>query len=84
MIAVDTNLLVYAHRADHEWNDAAHACLNNLAASRAAWAIPWPCVHEFIAIVTRPKIFNPPSTLKQAQAQVISTMQFPNATTSKQ
>ncbi len=78
MIAVDTNLLVYAHRADHEWNDAAHACLNNLAASRAAWAIPWPCVHEFIAIVTRPKIFNPPSTLKQAQAQVEIWMESPS------
>ena len=70
MIAVDTNLLVYAHRADHEWNEAAHACVNRLAAGRAAWAIPWPCVHEFIAVVTRTKIFDPPSTLKQAIAQV--------------
>ena len=70
MIAVDTNLLVYAHRADHEWNEAAHTCLNMLASGRAAWAIPWPCVHEFIAVVTRPKIFDPPSTLKQAIGQI--------------
>jgi toxin-antitoxin system PIN domain toxin len=70
VIAVDTNLLVYAHRADHEWNQAAHACVNRLAAGRAAWAIPWPCVHEFIAIVTHPKVFDPPSTLKQALAQM--------------
>ena len=70
VIAVDTNLLVYAHRADHEWNAAAHASVNGLAAGRAAWAIPWPCVHEFIAIVTRAKVFDPPSTLKQAFAQI--------------
>lgn len=70
MIAVDTNILVYAHRADHEWNEAAHACVQSLAAGRAAWAIPWPCVHEFIAIVTRANIFDPPSTLQQALAQL--------------
>ena len=70
MIAVDTNILVYAHRADHEWNEAAHACVNVLATGRAAWAIPWPCVHEFIAIVTRLKVFDPPSSLKQATAQI--------------
>ena len=70
MNAVDTNRLVYAHRADHEWNEAAHASLNRLAAGRAAWAIPWPCVHEFIALLTRPGIFDPPSTLKQAIAQI--------------
>lgn len=78
MIAVDTNLLVYAHRADHEWNDAAHACLKSLMAGRAAWAIPWPCIHEFMAIVTRAKIFEPPSTLKQAIHQLESWVESPS------
>ena len=78
MIAVDTNLLVYAHRADHEWNDAAHACLTGLVAGRATWAIPWPCVHEFVAVVTRARIFDPPSTLKQALAQVEIWVESPS------
>jgi len=46
MIAVDTNLLVYAHRADSEWHDRAAARLRGLAEARAPWAIPWPCIHE--------------------------------------
>ena len=32
--------------------------------------IPWPCVHEFLAIVTHPRINTPPSTLEEASVQV--------------
>jgi hypothetical protein len=42
MIAVDTNILLYAHRADSAWHEPADARLAALAESRAAWAIPWP------------------------------------------
>ena len=31
MIAVDTNLLVYAHRDDSEWHDRAVVCIRELA-----------------------------------------------------
>ena len=70
MIAVDTNLLVYAHRADSQWSDPARQCLRHLAENRSTWAIPWPCIHEFLAIVTHPRIYAPPSTLSQAVEQV--------------
>ena len=80
MIAVDTNLMVYAHRAEHEWNEAALICLNELATGRAAWAIPWPCVHEFIGIVTRLNVFKPPSTLKQAATQIENWLGSPSVT----
>ena len=70
MVAVDTNILVYAHRRDHEWHDSATACVAQVAEDRARWAIPWPCIHEFFAVVTRPGIFNPPSTGTQALAQI--------------
>jgi len=63
VIAVDTNILVYAHREDADWHDAAYARLAELAEGRASWAIPWPCVHEFLAIVTHPRIFSPPTPL---------------------
>lgn len=63
MIAIDTNLLVYAHREDSPWHSKALATITELADSGAPWAIPWPCVHEFIAIVTHPKIYNPPTPL---------------------
>jgi len=77
MIAVDTNILVYAHREDSPWHEQAFACLVSLAQGRAAWAIPWPCLHEFLAIVTHPKIYNPPSPLQTALAQVDAWLEAP-------
>ena len=62
MIAVDTNLLVYAHREDSPWHDAAYGSIVELAEGRGPWAIPWPCLHEFLAIVTHPKIYAPPTS----------------------
>ena len=53
MIGVDTNLLVYAHRQDSAWHSEAASALRSLAEDRAQWAIPWPCIHEFLAIVTQ-------------------------------
>jgi len=70
VIAVDTNILVYAHREDSEWHAVAYAKLGELAEGRGAWAIPWPCVHEFLAIVTHPRIFSPPTPLATAIDQV--------------
>ncbi|MDJ0762087.1 MAG: PIN domain-containing protein [Myxococcota bacterium] len=64
MIAVDTNILVYAHREDNPWHD--RACKELLKISHAPWCIPWPCVHEFVAIVTHPKIYDPPSSIEIA------------------
>ena len=77
MIAVDTNILVYAHRADADWHDRAAVCLRRLAEGRAAWAIPWPCVHEFLAIVTHPRIFEPPTPLPAAIDQVDAWLESP-------
>lgn len=78
MIAVDTNLLVYAHREDAPWHDLAHARLTELAESRAPWAIPWPCLHEFLAIVTHPQIYAPPSPLATAVDQVEAWLESPS------
>ena len=70
MIAVDTNLLVYAHREDSPWHDLALRALTGLAEGTAPWAIPWPCVHEFLAIVTHPRIYQPPSPLPLAMKAI--------------
>ena len=77
MIAVDTNILVYAHREDSPWHEAARKRLVELAEGRAAWAIPWPCLHEFLAIVTHPRIYAPPSPLEIALAQVGAWLEAP-------
>jgi uncharacterized protein len=77
LIAVDTNILVYAHRADAQWHATAARVVRELAEGTAAWAIPWPCVHEFFSIVTHPRIYSPPSTLSQALGQVGAWMESP-------
>jgi len=78
MIAVDSNLLVYAHREDSPWHDAAYARMVELAEGRTAWAIPWPCLHEFLAIVTHPRIYAPPTPLAAAMDQVEAWLEAPS------
>ena len=78
MIAVDTNVLVYAHRADSPWHQPAAACVRALAEGRASWAIPWPCVHEFLAIATHRRIYNPPTTPARAVDQVAAWLESPS------
>lgn len=80
MIAVDTNILVYAHRADSEWHARAAVAIAQLANGSAPWAIPWPCVHEFLAVVTHPRIFSPPSPLARACDQVEAWLESPSLT----
>jgi hypothetical protein len=75
VIAVDTNILVHAHRSDSPWHQAATAAFATLAGSR--WAIPWPCVHEFLAISTHPRIFDPPTPLADATAAIDSWLVSP-------
>ena len=78
MIAVDSNILVYAHREESEWHATAYAKLVELAEGRASWAIPWPCVHEFLAIVTHPRIYSPPTPITVAIDQVEAWLESPS------
>ncbi len=78
MIALDTNILVYAHREDSPFHEAAFRRVAELAEGPAVWAIPWPCLHEFLAIVTHPRIYAPPTPLPQALDQVDAWVESPN------
>lgn len=77
MIALDTNLLVYAHRQDSPFHQSASAVLERLAAGAAAWAIPWPCAHEFIAVVTHPRIYRQPTPLAAALQTIQALAHLP-------
>lgn len=77
MIAVDTNILVYAHREDSPFHEPAFRRVAELAAGPANWAIPWACLHEFLGIVTHPRIYAPPSSLEQALAQAEAWLESP-------
>jgi toxin-antitoxin system PIN domain toxin len=77
VIAVDTNLLVYAHREDSPWHERAAKWLTEVAEGSSSWAIPWPCLHEFLAIVTHPRIYQPPTPADRALDQVDAWMESP-------
>jgi toxin-antitoxin system PIN domain toxin len=74
VIALDTNLLVYAHRPDTPFHAAAARVLEQLAESPYPWAIPWPCVHEFLSVVTGPafgKAATPLAVALEAIRQIV-------------
>jgi uncharacterized protein len=41
------------------------------------WAIPWPCLHEFLSIVTRQRVFSPPTPLSTALEVVDAWLESP-------
>ena len=78
MTALDTNVLVYAHRRESGHHVAASALLKELAEGGAQWAIPWPCVYEFYSVVTNPRIWKESaSSPKQASAQLRGWLEAP-------
>lgn len=77
MIALDTNLLIYAHRQDSPFHEAALDTLDRLGNGEVPWAIPWPCLHEFLSIATHPRIYQPPSPLETALAFLDNWLQSP-------
>jgi uncharacterized protein len=71
MLAIDTNVLVYAHRREVAEHDVARGLIRGLAEGAEPWAIPWPCVYEFFSVVTNARIWkDAASTPKEAWAQL--------------
>jgi hypothetical protein len=66
MIAIDTNLLVYAHRAGVPQHQAARRALERAANEEAGWGIALASLAEFWALVTHPASTGRPSTPAEA------------------
>jgi uncharacterized protein len=66
VIALDSNILVYARRSESAHHASARQLVTELAEGEARWAIPWPCVYEFLRVVTHPSVFSPPTNLDDA------------------
>jgi len=79
VIAVDTNVLVYAHRAECAFHPQAFACIKSLAEGLQPWGIPVSCLHEFLSVVTNTRVFKPPSSQEQAITQVDAWLASPSA-----
>ncbi|MGH7874068.1 MAG: TA system VapC family ribonuclease toxin [Candidatus Binatia bacterium] len=80
MIALDTNILVYARREETPQHVRANALLKEFAQGEQPWALPWPCIYEFIRIITHPRVFDPPTLLERALDDLESLLQSPSLT----
>jgi toxin-antitoxin system PIN domain toxin len=66
MQAIDTNILIHAEVESSQHHRPALKILQGLAEGALPWAIPWPCVYEFLRVVTHPRVFHPPVPLNIA------------------
>ncbi len=78
MIALDTNILVYAVRQDSSHHGKAKRPLARLAEGEEPWGLPWPCVYEFLRVVTHPRIFDPPTEIELALDDLASLFESPS------
>jgi uncharacterized protein len=70
VIAVDTNILVYAHRQELSQHTAAREVVTALAEGDAPWGIPVFCLAEFVRVATHARLFDPPYTADEACAAI--------------
>ncbi len=79
MLAVDTNILVCAHRREASEHATAADVVRALAEGPQSWAVPWPCVYEFFSVVTNPRIWKrSASAPEQAWAQLEAWLSSPS------
>lgn len=55
--------------------------MGELAEGQSPWGLPWPVLHEFLAIVTHPRLYNPPSSIDVAFGFLESLLEAPTVRT---
>ena len=79
MLALDTNILVYAHRRESRFHHQARRLVASLAEGKDGWSIPWPCIYEFFSVVTHPRIWqNAATPPEKAGAQISAWVAAPS------
>lgn len=78
MRAVDTNVLIFAEIRNSIEHEQARRVLTELSEGAAAWAIPWPCVYEFLRVVTHPRVYHPPVPPAVAVADLRAILTSPS------
>lgn len=78
MIALDTNILVYAHRPEFTLHKPANALIAELSSASQPWALILHCLVEFAGVVSHPRRFQQPSTAEQIADQVAAWRESPS------
>ena len=78
MRALDTNVLVYAEITNSDHHATALRLLTETAQGAEPWALPWPCIYEFLRVVTHPRVYHPPVPAQQALADLDRILASPS------
>jgi toxin-antitoxin system PIN domain toxin len=77
VIAVDTNVLVYAHREESPRHERALEAVAGFAEGDEPWGLPVFVVSEFLRVVTHPRVYSPPTSRPAALATVDALLASP-------
>ncbi|MBI5707890.1 MAG: PIN domain-containing protein [Armatimonadetes bacterium] len=77
MIALDTNILVYAHRGDMPFHTEALSTLRRVLEGGEPWALPYQVLHEFYSIMTNPRLFADPTEPSVAIGAILELLRCP-------
>jgi uncharacterized protein len=77
VIAVDTNVLVYAHREEMEQHERSLQAITELSEGDEPWGLPVFVVNEFLRVVTHPRVFPRPSSRQLATSTVATLLESP-------
>lgn len=77
-VVVDTNVLVYAQREDAPQHEVAWNLLRTFAAEETRVGLPWPCLYEFLRVVTHPRVYAPPTPVATAWRFLEHLLSFPS------
>ena len=72
-------MLVAAHRGEHTHHEPARTRLTALAEGEAPWGLPVYSVTEFLRVVTHPRVFTPPSELRDGCDFIDRLLDSPSA-----
>jgi len=77
VIAVDTNVLVYAADADSPFHAPCRQWLERQRARTGAWFTTWPVLYEFLRVTTHPRVMRRPWTVSAAWRFVAALLASP-------
>lgn len=78
MRAIDTNVLVFSEITSSPFHRTARSLLVELAQGAEPWALPWPCVYEFLRVVTHSRVYHPPVPMDRARADLVRVLASPS------
>ena len=79
MRALDTNVLIHAHRKEMAKHVEAERLLRNFSEGTTPWGLPVFCLGEFLRVVTHHRVFTPPTTMRNALVALDGLLQSPSA-----